>query len=429
MTHRLVLASERIRALGHDDFLWDADGDRSNFGISIDPDGRNLGVTVQGARDFLRLAVGVYLVDRTARRGSLGWKRDLALEVPVGDAAAWDRRGPAVEALLDFLTGDTWTLAFRTHAGSPITRAQAEHRSEHTVVSLFSGGMDSFAGAVRAVRETGARPWLVGHWNWSATRSSQSHALRALESLTGIEVPFGAARVSRGAIAPDGTRFGTEASSRSRSLLFLAIAAAAATGTRATTVQVPENGWVSLNVPLDGSRRSSLTTRTTHPGLLAELSGLAGDLGIGVTFENPWSLATKGDLVRQVADWYGVPAASDAFAATDSCAKSGMRFYGLPPATHCGVCYACLVRRAAFIAAGVPDQTPYAEEMLTGADRDRFMHNRRRDLVAIAAAGRDGGHFTIEDVLALDLPDSFDPAVALALANRGLDEVRLVTVP
>jgi hypothetical protein len=396
--------------------------------VSIDPDGRELGVTIQGGRDFLRLAVGVYLVDRTVPRGSLGWKRDLALEVPVGDTAAWERRAPAVEALLDFLTGDTWTLGFRAHAGSPITRAQAQRRSDHSIVSLFSGGMDSFAGAVGAVRDADARPLLVGHWNWSATRSSQDAALGALEALTGVEVPFTPVRLSRGAFGADGTRSGAEASSRSRSLVFLAIAAAAATGTRATTVQVPENGWVSLNVPLDGSRRGSLTTRTTHPGLLAELSGLTADLGIGVTFENPWALATKGELVQQVADWFGAGAASDAFKATGSCAKSGMRFYGIPPATHCGVCYACLVRRGAFIAAAVADQTPYAEALLHGQDRDRFMLNRRRDLVAIAAAGRQAGHFGIEDILALDLPDSFDPDAALALANRGLDEVRLVDI-
>jgi hypothetical protein len=427
MTHRLFVAGERVPALTARDFLWDELGRRSSFWTSIDPDGHAIGVTMVGARELLRLGIGVYLVDRTVPRARFGWSRDLDLELPVADVGAWQDRAPAVEALLDFLSGDHWALSFRRFRGSPITRAAANRRSDHDLVSLFSGGMDSFAGAARAIRE-GAHPHLVGQWNWTAVRGSQGGALDALEHLTGARPEFAAVHAGRRAQQIAGGAFGTEASSRSRSLLFLAIGAAVATGTRAQEVWVPENGWVSLNVPLDGSRRSSLTTRTTHPGLLDELTGLAGDLGLGIRFRNAWEGRTKGDLVRWVANEWGDEAAADAFAATDSCAKSGMQFYRLRPDTHCGVCYACLVRRGAFLAAGVPDRTPYADSLLTGADRDRFMRNRRHDLAAIGAAGRDG-HFAIEDILALDLPPRIRPDDALALANRGLDEVRLVTIP
>jgi hypothetical protein len=287
--------------------------------------------------------------------------------------------------------------------------------------------MDSFAGAARAVHE-GHRPLLIGHWNYAGIRHSQSTALGALGELTGTNADFIPVQIGRRGAQLGGERFGKEASSRSRSLLFLAIGAAAATGTHATEVWVPENGWISLNVPLDGSRRSSLTTRTTHPGLLDELSGLAADLGLGVQFRNPWEGNTKGDLVRWVADQWGEAAATESFTATDSCAKSGMRFLGLHPDTHCGMCYACLVRRGSFMAAGVTDPTPYAEQLLAGAARDRFVRRRRRDQIAVETAGIDGS-FTIADVLALDLPSRFAPQDALALANRGLDEVRQVVIP
>lgn len=426
MTHRLYVAGERLPHLTPQDFVWEDEGRASSFWTNIDPAGRVLSVTTGGAQELLRLAVGVYLVDRTEPRPGLGWSRDLALAIPVADPEAWRNRAPAVQALLDFLTGDRWNLSFRRFRGAPITRARAEHRSAHDLVSLFSGGMDSFAGAVRAVHE-GANPRLVGHWNWAPIHHSQEGALTAVETLTGTRPDFISVRIGRASQAA-GEAVGSETSSRSRSLLFLAIGAAVASGTRAREVWVPENGWVSLNVPLDGSRRSSLTTRTTHPGLLDELGGLVADLGMDLRFRNPWEGSTKGDLVRWVADRWGTESAAAAFAATDSCAKSGMRFHRLRPDTHCGVCYACLVRRAAFIAAGVQDRTPYAEQLLAGEARDRFMRNRRADLVAIQAAGSRAG-FMIEDVLALDLPPRIRPDDALALANRGLDEVRLVTVP
>lgn len=426
MTHRLYVAGERLPHLTPGDFVWADEGRASSFWTNIDPAGQTLGVTTVGALELLRLAVGVYLVDRTEPRRRLGWSRDLALAIPVADPDAWRNRAPAVEALLDFLTGDRWNLSFRRFRGAPITRARAEHRSAHDLVSLFSGGMDSFAGAVRAVHE-GANPRLVGHWNWAPIHHSQGAALAAVETLTGTRPAFMSVRIGRASQAA-GQAVGSEASSRSRSLLFLAIGAAVASGTHSSEVWVPENGWVSLNVPLDGSRRSSLTTRTTHPGVLDELGGLVADLGMDLRFRNPWEGGTKGDLVRWVADRWGADAAAAAFAATDSCAKSGMRFHRLPPDTHCGVCYACLVRRAAFLAADVEDRTHYAEQLLTGDARERFMRNRRADLVAIEAAGSDTG-FTIADVLALDLPTRIRPADALALANRGLDEVSLVNIP
>ena len=184
---------------------------------------------------------------------------------------------------------------------------------------------------------------------------------------------------------------------------------------------------MSLNVPLDGSRRGSLSTRTTHPGLLDEFSGLIADLGIGISIRNPWDGQTKGDLVRWVADNWDDESASSAFTVTNSCARSDMRFMTLPPNVHCGVCYACLVRRGAFGAAGVTDGTPYAEQLLVGDTRDEFLEHRLRDYGAVQNVIGRGG-FEIDDVLALNLPDRIRPQDALALANRGLGELAAVVI-
>jgi hypothetical protein len=297
------------------------------------------------------------------------------------------------------------------------------------LVSLFSGGMDSFAGAVLAVR-TAQRPLLVGHWNWTPTSAIQGAARVALRRLTGADPEFRGFRVGRRSVQVNGIRFGEERTSRSRSLLFVAIGVALATGTRAHELWIPENGWVSLNVPLDGSRRGTLSTRTTHPGVIYELNGLLRDLGIGLAIRNPWEGRTKGDLVQWVAEQWDPEAASGALTATNSCARSDMRFFRQHPNAHCGVCYACLVRRAAFIAGGTADGTPYVEEFLRldPGERDLFMRSRGRDLAAVRGAIARGG-FSLVDVLALDLPLRYTPGDTLELANRGLQELAAVNLP
>lgn len=422
-THRFFVEGERTPPLSTQDFLWSRDG--SSFHTSVDPAGRSLGVTSEAAIELLRLAFAVYLVDRTERRPR-GWARELDLEIPVSDVGAWEARSEAVAGLLDFLTGDRWVLTFRNFVGAPITRAAAEHRSDHDLVSLFSGGMDSFAGAVRATQQA-ENPLLIGQWNWTLTRTAQTDAHEALRNLTNSNPDFHPVHVGRSAKQFGGPSYGAEASSRSRSLLFLAIGVAATTGTQSRELWVPENGWVSLNVPLDGSRRGSLSTRTTHPGLLDEFNGLLADLGIDVSIRNPWEGMTKGDLVQWVAREWGPDAASTAFSATNSCAKSDMRFQHLSPNTHCGVCYACLVRRGAFIAAGVVDGTTYGEQQRHGEERTKFLRNRRSDYAAVQGALARGG-FALDDVLALSLPTRISPDDTLILANRGLHELATLTI-
>src|SRR5206468_929889 len=67
----------------------------------------------------------------------------------------------------------------------------------------------------------------------------------------------------------------TESSTRGRSFLFFALAALAASGIPGrTTFYVPENGLISLNVPLDILRVGACSTRTTHPFYMARWQDL-----------------------------------------------------------------------------------------------------------------------------------------------------------
>lgn len=106
-----------------------------------------------------------------------------------------------------------------------------------------------------------------------------------------------------------------------------------------------------------------------------------------------------------------------------------MGHLGFSPSTHCWDCFGCLVRRGAFIAAGLRDNTPYAERELDGDRRRRaqfLTDTRREDYEALRSAERRG--VEPADVLALGLPERLDLDRALDLARAGLSEMAAVRI-
>jgi hypothetical protein len=86
---------------------------------------------------------------------------------------------------------------------------------------------------------------------------------------------------------------------------------------------------------------------------------------------------------------------------------------------------ACIVRRGAFLAAGVVDATTYAFNTVAGPARDKFERERSRDAAAVRRAILTG--FDEIDLLAIGpFPDDFDLDSGLDLCRRGLAEMALV---
>jgi hypothetical protein len=191
---------------------------------------------------------------------------------------------------------------------------------------------------------------------------------------------------------------------------------------------VPENGWTSLNPPLRANRGGWLSTRSTHPQTFTLLGELLDRLGVAIDVANPHGWLTKGELVRAAAqtDAADFPAG---VADTLSCAKLDGRLYaGGHPGLNCGLCVACLVRRAAIQAAGIPDRTEYLVDRLAGSARQLLVERRRPDITAVrvaVAAGVDESAL----LAAAPLPQNFDVDRALALWQRGLQELADVDLP
>ncbi len=424
MSYRLKISgSKKVPALTTGEFLWRPRPLDSSLRTSIGPGAEALGAIDDLHLDFIALAALVYLVDQTALRPGPGRERDLDIQVPVSDPDSWNNVAPEFADLLGFLTGDQWSIEFYERRLGRTADAADPQRTGAT--SLFSGGADSFSGAVVLGQQK--PPTLVSHWAATGVGGVQSRLVQQLAALWDAEPEHLQIRLGRRSKQlGTGDEFDTEPSSRSRSLLFIALGLAAAS-VRGGELTMAENGFTSLNVPLSPERRGALSTRTTHPSFIAGLTGLLAGLGIATAITNPFQAQTKGQVFRQVADLLGDDKAAELLSQTHSCAKSDMWRYGLSPVAHCGVCFGCLVRRGAFIAAGLNDQTEYANELVTGTNRNRFFRGKRlATYESVRYAVEDG--FTIKDILGLGLPSESLIDDTAALANTGLAELGAVVI-
>lgn len=330
----------------------------------------DLGTQQQAVADFLRIAVAAFVADRSVARGSLSWSRDIKLRVPVGDVALWTgRAGELLVDLLWWISGDRWEL--QPLPGGEFAPATLElGQPQHAM--LLSGGLDSLCGAVLADKD--APLHHVGH------RGAETAAVAAQNRVYDwVLERYDTRTATRVRLA---VRQSPEKTSRSRSLMFMALGVAAAA--RHGVLLVPENGFTSVNLALRPGRGGTCSTRSTHPFTFRQVNAVLAEAGIPVTVRNPHEHMTKGEMVAAAAretDFACIAAGSL------SCSKlDGARYSGGNPNQHCGLCVACLVRRAAFIASEVADATDYLVNTLHGAPLIDLVHRRRLDLDAVRAA-------------------------------------------
>lgn len=405
--------------------FWTPDG-AGSFVTPTGPRLGSLGPVRPANADLVRLAVVVYAADRSVPRAADGanWsRRQIQLTVPVSDPAGWDQVREQWEGLLSFLSGDQWKITFRAARLPADPAAEYAHPGAEKVV-LLSGGADSAAGALLSQHELGnSRQLLFSHVGATNIAPRQREIAEQITALTGTGEPLHhQLRFSRRAVQPDGSPFPDEGSTRTRSLLFIAFGLALAS-IEEVALYIPENGFASLNVPLGADQRGSLSTRTTHPYFLSELSRLATAVGAHAPVINPMSAMTKGEMFASVADLIGKKTASAFLSLSRSCGHTGHRSHGYPVLSHCGVCFGCLLRRASFKASKIKDQTMYLSDLgdgrLTAYLQDKSM---RTSLAAFLARG-----LRTADLLTLNLPADYPLPDARSLIERGMHELETIS--
>lgn len=374
----------------------------------------SLGAVPPVVIDLVRIAAGAYMADRRSPRGE-GFTRTISLHVQLVDTTPWADAVAEIAGLLHWLTGDAWQLEL-TNDGLPVPAPPAvEPLAPVATVALLSGGLDSFCGAALSDPDSSL---FLGHWDNPTVKGAQNSVKRWLDAAFGRSVMYEQIRV----VQANQKR---ESSSRSRALLFMALAVALAVARSAESVEIPENGYTSLNPPLGPERGGALSTRSTHPQTIARFNALLEQFTLNVRVRVPYADLTKGQLVKRAAavDVAGFEAG---VASTLSCGKlDGARYRGGNPNYHCGLCFPCIVRRGAIAAAGVADETPYLSNTLTGDALAKLRHNRSGDVTAVRRALIDG--FADDVLIALGpFPNGFDIDSAADLCVAGLAELRNV---
>lgn len=302
--------------------------------------------------DVLVLAAHVHAADTRVSRDSEsqdGWTRELRLVVPVSDPDRWTAVAPTFERMLNFLTGDRWSLGFRSRprrfARTVSTPPGTLIGPPYTDLALFSGGLDSLIGAIDTL-EAGHTPLLISHAGEGSVSDAQTAIFDALKT----QYPANAFQRLRLWMAfQDGLVHGSggEDTTRGRSFLFIALGVFAGSGLGSPfTLKVPENGLIAVNVPLDPLRLGALSTRTTHPFYFGRWNEALAALGIEGRIENPYWDKTKGEMVAACSNRALLTNLAPKSMSCSSPTKGRYRGLGIQ---HCGYCLPCLIRRAALL--------------------------------------------------------------------------------
>jgi 7-cyano-7-deazaguanine synthase in queuosine biosynthesis len=423
-TLRLVASDEVSTEEAASSFYWLTD-QRSSFTPGMGPSLGLLGAVPALNIDVVRIALAAFAADRSVPReaGGSNWnQRPLELEIPVSHPAVWGGVANELAGVLGLLSGDRWALSF-VKKQAPVEAVRLpDVASPPRRVVLLSGGADSAIGGLysRSLLSSDEHHVVLSHFSNTMLAPIQRRVAAEIERLIpGPTQQHVVVHLGRREKRIDGTLYPSEPSSRSRSLLFLALGLAMASMHK-VPVWIPENGFASINPPLGPERLGSLSTRTTHPAFLQDLSAVLTKAGAHAVIENPFARSTKGEMYQRVVDLVGLDVASTFLSATHSCALTGQRAHHISAEVPCGICFGCVLRRASFTASGVVDATnyiapssdPVVQHWLDG----KSVEQQVRNFIRRGVRGR--------DLATLGLPSNYRVRDALDLCQRGIQELR-----
>lgn len=303
-------------------------------------------------QDLLEIATLVYVAGQVTSRGTdkgldygYKWFRDFELVIPVREYGIWSefQVKELLEEILTFVSGEKYQFHFtRKSKGSPGFlgwKNSPVDDSDIKEVVLFSGGLDSFCGAVKEVQGEKKKIALVSHCSETKITGLQNRVYHYIkdhcEGPSPLHVP---AKIWKGGL------FDTkDTNQRNRSFLYAALGAAVAKTISLNKVRFYENGIISCNLPFDGQTYQARRTRTTHPRFLFQMTELIEMItGEDFKYENLYAYKTRADIIQEVIN----AQKQTGITLTRSCAKS--RFQG--EIRHDGVCSQCIDRRFAIVA-------------------------------------------------------------------------------
>ncbi len=317
------------------------------------------------AYDLLEVASYIYSTDQSKSRGGKtfpndgqNWYRQYELNIPVRNPDLWNQRSvkDSLTKLMRFISDDNYKFTFRRLGYDIPKDAYFDFTDQGTwfnpdSILLFSGGLDSLAGAIEELSDPQRKILLVSHRPVAKIDKIQKGLVDKLIDKFDAEsrilhVPVWVNKVSK--ITKDNTQ-------RSRSFLYSSIACAISMMVNRREIKFYENGIISCNLPISEQLVNARASRSTHPISLKLMSEFFSSL-MKEEFKvsNPYFQKTKSDVV----ELYKTHRATDLIKESRSCThtRSTTILH-----THCGVCSQCVERRLAVLWNGLEGVEP--EEM------------------------------------------------------------------
>jgi 7-cyano-7-deazaguanine synthase in queuosine biosynthesis len=335
-------------------------------------------------KDLLEIAAYTFSADCATSRGkgwtdgntTESWGRDFQFVIPVRDLDFWQDNEiqHLLSQILNFLSNDKYIFNFQRLTIDQPEQLYLEFDDKKEDwpfygtdrVLMFSGGLDSLAGAVETAANTD-KLVLVSHRSVTTMNKRLRNLVDKLrQTFTTVQLLHIPVWVNKD------KNLGREPTQRTRSFLFSALGAVVAESIQANGVSFFENGIVSLNLPVADEVVRARASRTTHPYILdlfSKLYSLVTEREFVV--DNPYLFKTKAEVINTIVSNNG----SQLISQTCSCAH---QMYKSNNQAHCGTCSQCIDRRIAIISAQQEKNDPeidYVSNVFSGERQDGYEKN------------------------------------------------------
>ncbi|AEY65839.1 7-cyano-7-deazaguanine synthase [Clostridium sp. BNL1100] len=280
------------------------------------------------AFDFFNIFCSIYYSDiMTSISGSDGGHRNIKIDIPVSDLQTWNDNKSIIEKIAKFMSEDNWDVTFLQGNYSFKECLNIKKPLDYKNVSLYSGGLDSLAGAYNNFVNNKKTIYC----GYKLNTHEQHYQQETISYLQGDFDKFLFNKISGRKITP---------TQRTRSLLFFCLATLTAISYNIKIIYLYENGVLSLN-PEGYSRQ---TTKTTHPKTVYLFNMLLKNIGFDVKIEHPFLFKTKGEIIKMLDTNY-----KNIIKLTYTCGMSRLN-RNYKSSLHCGVCIPCTLRKISLAA-------------------------------------------------------------------------------
>lgn len=316
--------------------------------------------------DLLSISQFVLMVDKGVLRSKSidKWMRILNVDFEVINRDFWLSKADHLTRMLNFLSGDKWDISFSQQPNNYYS-VSSNLKSETGTICMLSGGLDSLIGAIDLLENKTKNLAFV-----SILLGGSSNNRAQIDIRDGLKDYYKLNESMFSRISVHTKIKGiknVEDTSRTRSFVYFTTAIASHWMYENTIIVIPENGFISLNVPISNSRLGSSTTRTTNQYYLNMLEQLYRDCEINVQIQNPYKLMTKGEML---VNCLNPNLLMELLPKSISCAHPDNRKFKTRR-LQCGYCWPCFIRRASLKHANIRNESYYSVN-LDNIDEAKF---------------------------------------------------------